>query len=227
MRAPVSIIVPTLNAASELPATLAALGAGLEAGLIRELILSDGGSTDATAQIAAEAGALLVSGPPGRGGQLARGAAAARGEWLMFLHADTHLGDGWTRALLDHLRDHGDKAGHFRLGFRADGTGARIVSRWANLRARAFGLPYGDQGLLISRRLYDDVGGFPDIALMEDVAIARALRGHLARIEATAWTSADRYRSRGWLRRGGRNLMTLTRYLLGADPAKLARSYSK
>ena len=227
MRAPLSIIIPTLDAASELPATLAALAPGLEAGLIRELILSDGGSGDGTAAVAEEAGAILVGGPRGRGGQLARGAAEAQGEWLLFLHADTHLGEGWTRALFDHLRDHPGKAGHFRLAFRATGTGARLVSRWANLRARAFGLPYGDQGLLISRRLYDEVGGYPDIALMEDVAIARALRKRLVPIAATAWTSAERYRRQGWLRRGTRNLMTLTRYLLGADPAKLARSYSR
>ena len=108
-----------------------------------------------------------------------------------------------------------------------ENTAPRLVSRWANLRARAFGLPYGDQGLLIPRALYESVGGYPDIALMEDVAIARALRGKLTTIPATAWTSAERYQRQGWLRRGSRNLMTLTRYLLGADPAKLARSYSR
>ncbi|MDF0599931.1 TIGR04283 family arsenosugar biosynthesis glycosyltransferase [Psychromarinibacter sp. C21-152] len=227
MRAPVSVIVPTLDAAREVPATLASLGEGLEEGVIRELILSDGGSADGTARIADAAGAILVTGPAGRGGQLARGAAEAQAEWLLFLHADTQLGPGWAPALLGHLRDHPDKAGHFRLAFRADGSAARLVARWANFRARAFGLPYGDQGLLISRRLYDAVGGYPEIPLMEDVALARALGRRLVPLPATAWTSAERYERQGWLRRGTRNLVTLTRYLLGADPERLARAYSR
>lgn len=227
MRAPVSVIVPSLQTADQLPATLASLGEGLEEGVIRELIVTDGGSDDGTRQIADAAGAIMVEGPAGRGGQLRRGAAEAQGEWLLFLHADTQLGAGWARALLDHLRDHPDKAGHFRLRFRAEGGAARLVARWANFRSRAFGLPYGDQGLLISRRLYDAVGGYPDIPLMEDVALARALSRRLEPLPATAWTSAERYLRQGWLRRGGRNLVTLTRYLLGADPERLARAYSR
>ncbi|MDJ0626874.1 MAG: TIGR04283 family arsenosugar biosynthesis glycosyltransferase [Rhodobacter sp.] len=227
MRAPLSIIIPTLDAAGQLPAALGCLGEGLEAGLIRELIVSDGGSTDGTAGIAEEAGAVLLTGPPGRGGQLRRGAQAAQGEWLLFLHADTHLSDGWREALLRHLRDRREMAGYFRLGFRAEGPAPRMVAGWANLRARLLGLPYGDQGLLISRRLYDDCGGYPDIPLMEDVAIARALGGQLAPIEAVAWTGAERYQRQGWVRRGGRNLVTVTRYFLGADPERLARSYSR
>ncbi len=227
MRAPVSIVIPTLNAAEVLPATLGCLGEGLEAGLIRELILSDGGSTDGTPRLGEEAGAMVVSGPAGRGTQLRRGAEWAGGEWLLFLHADTCLGDGWSAALLDHLRDREEQAGYFRLGFRASGLAPRVVAGWANWRSRAFGLPYGDQGLLISRRLYDRVGGFPDIPLMEDVALAQKLGGRLVELDACAWTSAERYQRDGWLRRGGRNLVTLTRYLMGTDPERLRKSYEK
>ena len=227
MRAPVSIVIPTLNAAESLPATLGCLGEGLEAGLIRELILSDGGSSDGTARLGDAAGALVVTGPAGRGGQLRRGADQAEGDWLLFLHADTCLGDGWTGALLAHLRDRDGQAGYFRLGFRASGLAPRIVAGWANWRSRAFGLPYGDQGLLISRSLYDSVGGFPDIPLLEDVALAQKLGGRLVALDARAWTSAERYQRDGWLRRGGRNLVTLTRYLLGADPARLRRGYER
>ncbi len=225
MRAPVSVIIPTLNVAAELPATLAALGEGLAGGLIRELILADGGSRDGLAAIADAAGARLVTAPPGRGAQLAAAAAEAQGEWLLFLHADTHLGPGWAAAVLDHIRDHPDKAGYFRLAFRHSGRAARLVASWANWRARAFGLPYGDQGLLIRRALYDAAGGYPPIPLMEDVALARALRGRLVPLAAVAHTSAERYRREGWFLRGGRNLFTLARYFLGADPRQLRRSY--
>ncbi len=226
MRAPVSIVIPTLNACSEMPATLAALAEGLQAGLIRELVISDGGSQDGIAGLAAEAGAVLIAGPAGRGGQLARGALRARGDWLLFLHADTHLGPGWAAAVRDHIRRYPDRAGYFRLAFRAEGPAARIVAGWANWRSRRLGLPYGDQGLLIPRGIYSEAGGHPDIPLMEDVALARALRGRLRPLAATAHTSAARYRRQGWLRRGGRNLVTLLRFLAGADPARLARFYS-
>ena len=227
MRAPVSIIIPTLNAANALPGTLAALVEGLDAGLIRELILSDGGSSDDILVLAEAAGAILLQGPPGRGGQLARGPDAAQGDWLLFLHADTSLGEGWATAVLDHQRDHTCNAGYFRLQFRAPGSAPRRVAAWANWRSRVLDLPYGDQGLLIRRDLYDQIGGYPEIPLMEDVAIARALKGHLRPLNATAFTSAERYLTQGWLRRGGRNLWTLIRFLLGADPAKLQSAYVK
>ncbi len=227
MRAPVSIIIPTLNAAEALPGTLAALTEGLEAGLIRELILSDGGSRDGLAALAGEAGAILLQGAPGRGGQLARGSARAGGDWLLFLHADTRLGSGWAQAVLDHVCHHPGKAGYFRLAFRTEGRAARRVAAWANWRSRRLGLPYGDQGLLVHRDLYDRVGGYPDIALMEDVALVRALKGRLRQLDATAFTSAERYLRQGWVLRGARNLLTLARYLLGADPSKLAAFYAR
>lgn len=228
MRAPITVIVPTLDAAETLPATLAALGEGLSAGLIRDLVISDGGSGDETRAIAEAAGAQWVTGPTSRGGQLRRGAGVAEGAWLLVLHADTALAPGWTKAVSDHLagsEDAGEAAAYFRLAFDARGAAPRIVAGWANLRARLFGLPYGDQGLLIPRTLYDAVGGYPDIPLMEDVALARALRGRLARLDAVAVTSAEKYRMQGWFRRGARNLWTLARYLAGADPAALARAY--
>lgn len=227
MRAPISVVIPTLNAEAELPATLASLMEGVEAGLLRELILSDGGSADATAELGDKAGAVIVAGEAGRGGQLARGAGAARGDWLLFLHADTYLAPGWAQAVQAHLAGGSDRAGYFRLRFRAKGFGARWVAGWANLRARAFGLPYGDQGLLISRTLYDALGGFDDIPLMEDVAIARRLKGRLCAIGAEAHTGAERYLRAGWFTTGARNLLTLVRYFLGADPRVLAAAYRR
>lgn len=227
MRAPLSIIIPTLDAEADLSRCLSALGEGLTEGLIRELVISDGGSSDGTAAIADAAGALLVMGPRGRGGQLARGAAVSSGEWLLFLHADTELQPGWATAVLSHMANTPNRAGWFRLRFRATGMAPRIVAGWANLRARVFGLPYGDQGLLVPVALYHEAGGFPDIPLMEDVALARRLRGRLSPLDAVAVTGAERYLAEGWFRRGGRNLVTLVRYLMGADPERLAQSYSR
>ncbi len=229
MRAPLSVIIPTLNAAAQVPRTAACLFEGLDAGLVRELVLSDGdeggdGGGDAIAEVAEALGAKLVTGPAGRGGQLARGAAAAQGDWLLFLHADTHLSPGWAQAVAAHIRDRPGRAGWFRLRFRGGALAGRIVAGWANLRSRA-GLPYGDQGLLISRELYESVGGFPEIALMEDVAIARRLRGRLSPLEAFADTDPARFQRRGWLRQGTSNLLRLLRFRLGADPDKLARRY--
>ncbi|WP_170782708.1 TIGR04283 family arsenosugar biosynthesis glycosyltransferase [Ruegeria lacuscaerulensis] len=224
MPAPISIVIPTLNAAQTLPATLEALMEGLHTGLIRELIVSDGGSTDQTLEISDEAGAEIVSGAASRGGQLRRGCAEAKGEWLLVLHADTVLQQGWTKVVGDHLR-HG-APGVFRLAFSASGFAPTWVAGWANLRSRIFGLPYGDQGLLVPRRLYEKAGGFPDQPLMEDVALVRRL-GRITLLPVRAFTSADRYQKAGWLRRGTRNLWTLTRYFLGADPERLAQAYRR
>ena len=151
----------------------------------------------------------------------------AGGEWLLFLHADTRLTPGWASCCLDHLSSHSDNAGYFRLAFDTGGVTARMVSAWANLRSRIFGLPYGDQGLLVSCKLYHAVGGYSDIPLMEDVKMARALRGRLRMLGARLITSAARYETDGWFRRGARNLMTLLRYFLGTDPEILARNYRR
>lgn len=225
MPAPVSVVIPTLDAASALPATLATLTEGLTAGLLRELVVSDGGSTDDTLAIADAAGAQVVTGSPGRGAQIARGVAEARGDWLLILHADTWLPAGWTEAAQGHMARAPDRAAAFRLAFRAEGAAPRLVAGWANLRSRALGLPYGDQGLLIRAATLRAAGGFPDIPLMEDVALARTLRGRIDLLPLAVRTSAARFEEGGWLRTGTRNLARLMRYAAGADPAALARRY--
>ncbi|HBQ37206.1 MAG TPA: glycosyl transferase [Rhodobacteraceae bacterium] len=224
MRAPLSIIIPTLNAETDLPVTLAALIEGLQDGLVRELVVSDGGSSDQSCALAEAVGALVVTGAAGRGGQLRRGADAASGEWLLFLHADTVLSQGWSALVGAHISGQ-DAAGYFRLKFAASGFAPWWVAGWANLRARLFGLPYGDQGLLISRKIYDAIGGYADVPLMEDVAIARALRGQLRAVPVLATSSAARYQAAGWFGQGARNLWRLLRYLAGADPERLGRGY--
>ena len=202
---------------------------GLHAGLIRELIVTDGGSTDATLKIADAAGAEILVGPASRGGQLRRGCAKARGQWLLILHADTHLERGWAEEVTAHLT-HAQGAAHFRLRFRARGIMPGLVAGWANLRARVFRLPYGDQGLLIRATDYAKAGGFADQPLMEDVALMRALRRarvDLSALPIDAVTSAERYQKSGWLRRGSRNLWTLARYFAGVSPERLADGYRR
>ena len=227
MAAEISVIIPTLNAERVLPACLESLIEGLGAGLIRELIVTDGGSTDATLTISEAAGATIVAGPASRGGQLRRGAEAAKGNWLLVLHADTVLGAGWARQVQAHLENAEGSAAWFRLAYRSGGMAARWVAGWANLRSSLFGLPYGDQGLLLSRQMYQQAGGYPDQPLMEDVALVRAVSGQMTGLAVTATTGAEKYQRRGWFRRGARNLWTLARYFAGVDPENLAASYRR
>ncbi|MBE1284951.1 MAG: glycosyltransferase [Rhodobacteraceae bacterium] len=226
MPAEISVVIPTLNAGAELPGCLEALFEGLQAGLIRELILSDGGSCDQTIAIAESAGARIVVGSASRGGQLRRGCEKARGNWLLILHADTRLEPGWAEEVTEQIERRPSSPAHFRLAFRAKGIAPAWVAGWANLRSSLFSLPYGDQGLLVPRRLYDEAGGYPDQPLMEDVALIRALP-RCQRLNAKARTSFARYEQAGWMRRGCRNLWTLMRYFGGADPNSLAERYRR
>ena len=117
------------------------------------------------------------------------------------------------------------KAGYFRLKFRAAGVWPLLVAAGANMRSRWVGLPYGDQGLLIKARLLKEIGGVPDIPLMEDVALARALKGKLRFIPVEAMTSAARYQRDGWLSRVAKNLWALASYFAGKSPNSLAKKY--
>ena len=213
-----SIVVPALNAERFLPACLAALGAwdGAERSLV------DGGSSDATCAIARDQGWRVVEAPRGRGKQLRAGAAAATGDTLLFVHADTVLQPGWTAAAASFA----GHAGFFRLAFTGDDKRAARVARLANFRARTFGLPYGDQGLLIARDLYDRLGGYRDLPLMEDVDLVRRISAkNLRELDAVAATSPARYVRDGWIARPLRNLSILALWFLGVPPATLARLY--
>ena len=226
---PLSIVIPALDAAATLPAMLAALEEGRRAGLVAEVILVDGASADGTVGVAARAGARVVdSGAPGRGRQLVAGAAAARGRWLLFLHADTCLAAGWAQAVASTLSDPAmaEHAGYFRLRLDDPARQARLIERIAGWRARRLGLPYGDQGLLIARGFYDRLGGFRPLPLMEDVEFVRRIgRRRLTPLSSEAVTSAARYRRDGWWLRPLRNLTLLSLYFLGLPPGWLRRLY--
>jgi rSAM/selenodomain-associated transferase 2 len=224
--APLSVIIPTLDVAASLPATLATLAEAR--GLVREIVVADGGSRDATTAIAAAAGARVVMSPRGRGPQLAAGAAAAGGEWLCFLHADTRPQPGWVAEVARFIADPANRERAGYLAYRLDDASApaRRLERIVAWRSRALGLPYGDQGLILTREFYAALGGFPPLVLMEDVAFARRIgRRRLVALTASALTSAARYRREGYLLRPLRNLCCLALYFLGAPPRLIGRLY--
>lgn len=226
-RAPLSVVIPALDAAADLPAALAALAPAAIGGLIREVVVVDGGSRDETRAIAEAAGAVVIASPPGRGGQLRAGADAARGEWLFFLHADTVLEPGWEAAAAAFMTDGGARAAVFTLAFDAKGLAPRIVAAAAMIRTHILRTPYGDQGLLLPRALYEAAGGYQEMPLMEDVDLIGRLnrRGGFKVLKARARTSARRYERDGYISRIARNALCMALFRAGVDPAKIAKIY--
>ena len=222
-----SVVIASLNAARTIAGTLDCLSEAASA-MSTETVVADGGSSDGTAALAEKAGAALVAAPKGRGRQLAAGAKAARGRWLLFLHADTKLEPYWaaTAATFMSVRSNQLRAGYFKLALDDPAPAARRIERLANWRARTFGLPYGDQGLLISRTLYDSLGGFSELPLMEDVDMVRRIgKQRLIELPATATTSSARYKQGGYTLRPLRNLSLLGLYFLGVPPRHLVKFY--
>ncbi|MSP66625.1 MAG: glycosyltransferase [Alphaproteobacteria bacterium] len=221
-----SVVIPTLNALRSLPATVAALAPGRD--LIAEILVVDGGSTDGTRAVAEGLGARVLAAARGRGTQLAAGAGVATGDWLLFLHADTALGPGWAAEATAFMASDpaGSRAAAFRFALDDAAPAARRLERLVALRCRWFGLAYGDQGLLIGRRLYQALDGFHTMPLMEDMDLIRRLgRRRLVLLTTPAVTSAERYRGCGYLPRSLRNLGCLALYFLGVPPARLVRLY--
>lgn len=219
-----TIVIPALDAAARLGATLAACAAWDGA----EVVVVDGGSRDGTAAVARAAGARVLGAPRGRGTQLAAGAAAARGDWLLFLHADTRPAPGWVEAVRRFMADpaNRERAGHFAFALDDPSPQARRLERMVAWRCRALALPYGDQGLLIPRALYDALGGYRPIPIMEDVDLVRRLgRRRLAALPVAAVTSAERWRRDGWTRRSARNLACLALWFAGVPPRWIRRLY--
>ena len=222
-----SIVIPALDAAPSIAAVLDALQAPHEA-LSFELLVVDGGSRDGTVSLVRERGIPVIRGVRGRGAQLRAGARAAAGAWFLFLHADTVPDPGWAAVLKAFIAapENRCRAAAFRLAFDDPAPQARRVARLANWRSEILKLPYGDQGLLMSREFYDAIGGYKSIPLMEDVDLVRRIgRRRLVILPIDARTSSVRYRRDGWVRRPLRNLSLLLLFFLGVPPALLQRLY--
>jgi rSAM/selenodomain-associated transferase 2 len=216
-----SVVIPALNASRSLRDTLASIADADEA------VVVDGSSTDATAELAAPLGARVVQAQQGRGSQLAAGVAAARGGWLLLLHADTRLAAGWQTAIGAHMATSPGRAGYCRFSLDSDDRRARRLERLVAWRCRLLALPYGDQGLLIHRDLLRQIGGIRPLPLMEDVDLIRRLgRRRLVSLDVAAITSAEKWQRHGWYRRSLRNLLCLTLYFAGVSPRLIARLYA-
>jgi rSAM/selenodomain-associated transferase 2 len=218
--ATISVVIPALDEQGRVGDAVRSVRADAE------VIVVDGGSTDGTRAEAAAAGAAVIASERGRGAQVAAGARAAGGEWLVFLHADTRLEAGWARALRALPGD--IVGGAFRFALAPQRLRYRWLEAAVGLRCRLFRLPYGDQGLFARREAYSRIGGFRSLPLMEDVEFVRRLRraGPLAFPAVRAFTSARRFERRGMLATSLRNLWLLGLYSAGLAPERLAHLYA-
>lgn len=223
-RMKLSIVMPVLDEAPHIVARLAALQALRGQGV--ELVVVDGGSADGTAQLAQPLADQVLAARRGRAAQMNAGAAASRGRLLLFLHADTALPENAVPAILGAVAA---GAAWGRFDVRIDGRQAllRVVEAMMNWRSRRSGIATGDQAIFLRRELFATIGGYPDLALMEDIALCSALR-RLARpacLRDTVLTSARRWERHGVLRTILLMWWLRAAFFLGADPARLARRY--
>ena len=232
-----SIIIPTLNSGKELPATFASLMPALLEGVINEVIIVDGGSTDETVQIADECGATIIKAEQtGRGPQLSQGASEAKNQWMLFLHADTELEDDWHTEVTAFVKEQTEKqnqsvaklpqAAAFKFSLKDKGLAPALMAKMVALRCALFSLPYGDQGLLINKQTYADCGGYPLFPIMEDTDIIRRLETPVKILKSRAFTSAERYQKEGYIKRSTRNLYCLAAYYRGLPPEKIYQIYT-
>lgn len=223
-RAPrISVIVPALNEAANIAQTLATAQRALDA----EIIVVDGGSEDDTAEVARSCGVRLLSAARGRARQMNAGAAAANGDYLLFLHADTRLPWGYGECVRRTLSDPGVVAGAFLLGIDGGGPALRMNEHLVNCRARYLGMPYGDQAIFIRARTFREIGGFPHLPIMEDYELMRRLRrrGRVAIVPVRVLTSGRRWTRLGVVRATLVNKVTVAGYRLGVSPDRLAAWY--
>ena len=220
----VSIIIPTWNEAANIAQAIAQLRSQQP----YEIIVVDGGSTDATLELASTADRVLIS-EPGRAFQMNAGAAVAAGENLLFLHADCRLETGALEVACRTLKNANVLAGCFTMCVEADGWGYRSIDACATARVRLTGVAYGDQGLFLRRRDFERLGGFPRIRFMEDVFFSRMLppRGRVVVVNKKIYVSTRRWQKVGLLRQTLRNWTLTALALGGVSPDRLATFYPR
>jgi rSAM/selenodomain-associated transferase 2 len=216
----ISIIIPALNEESVLASTLESTRSSLPL----EVILVDGGSVDGTQEVASRYGAEILLSAPGRARQMNRGAAAASGSILLFLHADTRLPRHFDRCVCEVLSCPRVVAGAFELGIDAPTPSLRWIERMANWRSRRLHMPYGDQAIFVRGEVFRAIGGFSELPIMEDFELMLRLRklGHIAIIPKLALTSARRWQETGILTTTLINQIAILSYFLGISPARIA-----
>lgn len=225
MTSSISIIIPTLNEATNLPELLPA------AKKVKELLVVDGGSNDNTLLVAKELGYGIIeeTGAGGRGTQLNTGAANASGSILLFLHADTHLPLDFPHAVSTCLANSENILGSFRLQVNNSDILLSLVLLFTNIRSKFLQLPYGDQSLFIRKKDFLKLGGFPEVPIMEDyIFVKRAKKkGKIVTLDQAVTTSARRWKRLGVLQTTVTNQLVVLGYYLGIKPEKLAAFYRR
>jgi len=221
----ISVIIPVLNDAEALDLALGSIQdyTGVEC------IVVDGGSSDESAEVAQSRGVKVLHSPPGRARQMNAGAEVAEGRFLLFLHADTRLPEGFDGHVRQILTGSGVAAGAFQLQIDAPSARLRLIEKTANWRSRYLQMPYGDQAIFLRKELFREMGGFPDLPIMEDFQLIRRLQGEgrIVIAPAAVVTSARRWKKLGALRTTLLNQLMILGFYLGLEPARLARWYRR
>lgn len=220
----ISVIIPALNEADNISETLSSIGRGSNT----EVIVVDGGSHDDTVSIAKTLGARVINGLPSRSRQMNQGADAASGDVLLFLHADTRLPENFDRHILGVIKLPGVVAGAFSLHIDSPVPALRFIEGMANWRSRYLRMPYGDQAIFMLSVTFRELGGFPDIPIMEDFELIQRLRkkGNIVTLPEPVQTSARRWLNCGVLKTTLINQLIIVSYFMGISPVAIARLYS-
>ncbi|MEH2156117.1 TIGR04283 family arsenosugar biosynthesis glycosyltransferase [Nostoc sp.] len=223
--AKISIIIPAINEAGNIKKAIATTQANLNI----EVIVVDSGSSDDTVAIAQSLNVKVISSSPGRAVQMNAGAVAASGEILLFLHADTRLPTGFDEMIRTALQEPGIVAGAFKLRIDASLLSLRWVEWGVNVRSHFYQMPYGDQAIFLTKEVFQQIGGFPELPIMEDFELMRRLKriGRIVIIPTPVVTSARRWLQKGVLKTTLLNQLVIIAYLFGVSPERIRSWYRR